>query len=61
MNEKYNEVLEDILTLISGIKYADSDKDMIKAQIYYFLYKSCNTEEEMKDNCLLLDRYKQRH
>lgn len=61
MNEKYNEVLEDILTLISGIKYADSDKEMIKAQLYYFLYKACNTEEELKDNCLLLDRYKGRH
>lgn len=61
MNEKYNEVLEDILTLISGIKYADSDKEMIKAQLYYFLYKACNTEKELKDNCLLLDRYKPRH
>ena len=61
MNEKYNEVLEDILTLISGTNYADSDKEMIKTQLYYFLYKACNTEEELKDNCLLLDRYKPRH
>ena len=58
MNEKYNKVLEDILTLISGIQYADSDKEMIKAQLYYFLYKACETEEEMKQNCLTLDRYK---
>ena len=61
MSKKYNEVLEDILTLISSIEYNDIYKEMIKAQIYYFLYKACNTEEELKDNCLLLDRYKPRH
>ena len=58
MNEKYNEVLDDILTLISFIKYADNDKEMFKAQIYYFICKACETEEEMKQNCLTLDRYK---
>lgn len=57
MSEKYNEVLDDILTLISSIKYEDKEKEFARAQLYYFLFKTCQTEEQMKDGCLILDRY----
>ena len=58
MNKKYQEVLDDILTLISSLHYDDKDKEYARAEIYYFIFKACETEKEMRDNCLILDRYK---
>lgn len=53
---KFQSVVNDIMSAIEQINYAETDKQVIKYNIEQYLYKSCESEEILNDNQQILDR-----
>lgn len=51
----FDEVASDIINLLTDLHYEDKDKELIKFQIVYVLYKMLENEEIFNEDLKALD------
>lgn len=51
----FDEVASDIIDLLTNLHYEDKDKELIKFQIVYVLYKMLENEEIFNEDLKALD------
>ena len=52
---EFDEVLEELILWLHSRNYDSKSKEWAKLQILYFIFKTCESEQTMKDICLKLD------
>ena len=55
MMNNFEEVSSDIIDLITSLHYEDKDKELIKFQILYVIYKMLQNEQVFEEDIKVLD------